>query len=159
MQDTRKTVGFIQDFVPEREGVQSPNYGWPKKCPKCTGSPVQDEVLLRTSLKRSRKKRSFHGWFFDTQNTFHLMVRGLKTAFFMSFTPILYRCPTILWQEEELGILVVGWKWLFFLCEIRFRTRTRKGDRKMVLGGGVNPYGSSILRVPCLIFICVPWQS
>ena len=129
MQDTRKTVGFIHDFVPEKEGVQSPNYGWPKKCPKCTGSPVQDEVLLRTSLKRSRKKRSFHGWFFDTQNTFHLILKRLKNAFFISFTPLIFCYLTSLWQcsstKKELGILVQGGlirlSQEFFMTDPRFQ--------------------------------------
>ena len=51
----------------------------------------------------------------------YLIVRGLKNAFIMSFTPLLYRYPTILWQsreqqqveKEEMRILVVGWKFLF----------------------------------------------
>ena len=51
----------------------------------------------------------------------YLIVRGLKNAFIMSFTPLLYRYPTILWQSreqqqvetEEMRILVVGWKFLF----------------------------------------------
>ena len=51
-------------------------------------------------------------WLFDTQNTFHPIVMGLKNAFFMSFMLLLYRYLTILWQESstrgELGILVVG---------------------------------------------------
>ena len=32
---------------------------------------------------------------FDTQGTFYLIVRGLKNAFFMSLTPMLYRYSTI----------------------------------------------------------------
>ena len=51
-------------------------------------------------------------WFFDTQNIFYLIVKGLKNAFFMSFRLLLYHYPTVLWQEsltrEELGNLVVG---------------------------------------------------
>ena len=34
--------------------------------------------------------------FFDTQNTVHLTVKGLKDAFFIIFTPLLYLDPTIL---------------------------------------------------------------
>ena len=54
------------------------------------------------------------------------IVRGLKNAFLMPLTPLLYRYLTVLWQsssgsKEELGILVVGWKWLFW-CKIHFRT-------------------------------------
>ena len=56
-------------------------------------------------------------WFFDTQNTFYLIVRGLKNAYFMSITPLLYRFLTILWQSsnirEKLGILLFWWKLLF----------------------------------------------
>ena len=55
-------------------------------------------------------------WFFDTQNNFYLIVKGLKNAFFMSFRLLQYRYPTILWQESstrvKLEILVVRWKWL-----------------------------------------------
>ena len=44
-------------------------------------------------------------WFFDTQNTFYLIVRGLKNAFFMPFMLLLYRLvyryPTILWQSSS----------------------------------------------------------
>ena len=40
-------------------------------------------------------------WFFDTQNTFHHFVRGLKNAFFMSLTPLLYRYQIILWQSSS----------------------------------------------------------
>ena len=70
----------------------------------------------------------FNGiWLYDTQNTFYLIVRGLKNAFLMPLTPLLYRYLTVLWQsssgsKEELGILVVGWKWLF-RCKIHFRTQ------------------------------------
>ena len=59
---------------------------------------------------------------FDTQNTFYLIVRDLKNAFFMSLTHLLCRYPTILWKSNkkqlgEMGIYVVeGW-------------------------GGFNPYG------------------
>ena len=64
-------------------------------------------------------------WFFDTHNTFYLIVRGLKNAFSVSLTPLLYRFLTILWQRsnirEELGILLVWWKLLFFFCKIRFK--------------------------------------
>ena len=62
----------------------------------------------------------------DTQNTSYLIVRGLKSALLMPLTPLLYRYLTVLWQrssgsKEELGILLVGWKWLFW-CKIHFRT-------------------------------------
>ena len=40
-------------------------------------------------------------WFFDTQKTFFLIVRGLENAFFMSLTPLLYCYPTILWQSSS----------------------------------------------------------
>ena len=49
--------------------------------------------------------------FFDTQNTFFLIVRGLKNASLMPFTPLLYHYLTVCDRaaaEEELGILVVG---------------------------------------------------
>ena len=54
-------------------------------------------------------------WFYDTQNTFYLIVRGLKNAFLMPFMPLLFCYMTVLWQssissKEELGILVVGGK-------------------------------------------------
>ena len=39
--------------------------------------------------------------FFDTLNAFYLIVRGPKNAFFMSFTPLLYRYATILWQSNS----------------------------------------------------------
>ena len=44
----------------------------------------------------------------------------------MPLAPLLYRYLTVLWQsssgsKEELGIFVVGWKWLF-CCKIHFRT-------------------------------------
>ena len=63
-----------------------------------------------------------------TQNTFYLIVMGLKNAYLMPLTPLLYRYLTILWQsssisKKELGILVVGWKWLFW-CKIHFRTHS-----------------------------------
>ena len=49
-------------------------------------------------------------WFFDTQNTFYLIVRDLKNAFFMPFAPLLYRYLTIFdraaaSRKEELGIV------------------------------------------------------
>ena len=86
----------------------------------------------------------FNGiWLYDTQNTFYLIVRGLKNAFLMPLTPLLYRYLTVLWQSssgsrEELGILVVRWKWLFW-CKIYFRTyiiiikvkSTQKNNKKL----------------------------
>ena len=65
-------------------------------------------------------------WFFDTQNSFYIIVRGLKNAFFMPLTPLLYCYMAVLWQsssgsKEELVSLVVGWKWLF-KWKIHFRT-------------------------------------
>ena len=56
----------------------------------------------------------------------HFIVVGLKNEFLMPLTFLLYRYLTILWQsssgsKEELGTLVVGWKWLF-LCKLNFRT-------------------------------------
>ena len=39
--------------------------------------------------------------FFDTQNTFYLIVRGLKNAFFMPFKPPLHHYPTILWKSNS----------------------------------------------------------
>ena len=69
-------------------------------------------------------EQGFNGiWLYDTSNTFYLILRGLKNALFIPFTPPLYRHPTILWQssskqyyeKEELGILEVGWKWLFIV--------------------------------------------
>ena len=65
-------------------------------------------------------------WFFDTQNTFYLIVMGLKNAFLMPLIPLLYHYLTVLREsssssKEELGILVVGWKWLFW-CKIHFKT-------------------------------------
>ena len=49
-------------------------------------------------------------WFFDTQNTFHLFVRGLKNAYFMSLITLLYRYLTILWQSSsnQWGALMIG---------------------------------------------------
>ena len=52
-------------------------------------------------------------WFFDTQNTLFLIVRGLKNTFFMPIMPLLYCYPTIFdrataSRKEELGFLVVG---------------------------------------------------
>ena len=35
------------------------------------------------------------GLLYDTQNTFHLIVKGLKNAFLMSLTPLLYRYLTV----------------------------------------------------------------
>ena len=48
-----------------------------------------------------------------TQNTFYLIVKGLKDAFFMPFAPPLYRYPTMTMtaavnSKEELGIQEVG---------------------------------------------------
>ena len=43
---------------------------------------------------------SIEFWFLDTKNTFDLIVRGLKNAFCMSLTPLLYHYPTILWQSS-----------------------------------------------------------
>ena len=62
---------------------------------------------------------------YDTQNTFYLIVRGLTNAFLMPLRPLIHCYLTVLWQsssgsEEELGILGVGWKWLFW-CKIHFR--------------------------------------
>ena len=50
-------------------------------------------------------------WFFDTQKTFYIIVRGLENGFFMPLTPLLYWYLTVLWQsssgsKEEVGILV-----------------------------------------------------
>ena len=61
-------------------------------------------------------------WVFDTQNTFYLIVRGLKMH--LPLTPLLYRYLIVLWQscsggKEKWGILVVGWKWLFWLHLIK----------------------------------------
>ena len=50
-------------------------------------------------------------WFFDTQNTFYLIVRGLKNAFFMPFSWLSK------WGAGFLQMIpVVAWK----LCKIRF---------------------------------------
>ena len=59
--------------------------------------------------------------------THHLIVRGLKNAFFIPFTPPLYRYPTMTMtaavnSKEELGIQEVGWKWISFMCKICFWT-------------------------------------
>ena len=77
-------------------------------------------------------------WLYDTQNTFYLIVRGLKNAFLVPLTPLLYRYLTVLWQssscsKEKLGILLVGWggegeggghkKWLF-IKQINYVTNT-----------------------------------
>ena len=40
-------------------------------------------------------------WFFDTQNTFNLIVRGLNNAFFHVHNASAYRYPTILWQSSS----------------------------------------------------------
>ena len=88
-------------------------------------SPKQDKV--REVIKKrifcgqaDRKKMwkiwpiFFNGiWLYDTQNTYHLIVRGLKNAFLMPLSPLLYCYLTLLWQsssgsKEELGILLVG---------------------------------------------------
>ena len=42
---------------------------------------------------------SIENWFFDTQNTFDLIVRGLKNALFLSLTPLLYVYLTIDQQQ------------------------------------------------------------
>ena len=44
---------------------------------------------------------SIEFWFFDTQNTFYLIVRGLKSAFFMSVTSPVYCYSMILWQSSS----------------------------------------------------------
>ena len=54
-------------------------------------------------------------WFFDTQNSFQLNMKGVKNEFFMPLTPLLCHNLTILWQssrdsKEESGILVLGRK-------------------------------------------------
>ena len=57
-------------------------------------------------------------WFFDTQNTFHLLVRGVKMHFSCPFRDclIFLQCcyPSFLWQNStsmlELRIVGVGWK-------------------------------------------------
>ena len=74
------------------------------------------EIFI-ASLGKASKKRIFYGQadrrgkcenfdpffieirFFDTQNTFFLIVKVLKDAFFMSFTLLLQRYPTIFGQE------------------------------------------------------------
>ena len=86
-------------------------------------------------------------WLYNTQNTFYLIVGGLKNAFLMPLTPLLYHYLTVLWQsssssKEELGILVVGWKWLFW-CKIHFRLHkfiiqdkkhNNKNSQKTIIG-------------------------
>ena len=51
--------------------------------------------------------------------------KGSQKCIFNAFNAPLYRYPTVLWQsssgsKEEVGILVVGWKWLF-CSKIHFR--------------------------------------
>ena len=58
-------------------------------------------------------------WFFDTQNTFNLIVRGLKNAFFLLYALYCYLSMTMtaaVNSKEELGIQEVGWKWLRYFC-------------------------------------------
>ena len=57
-------------------------------------------------------------WFFDTQNTFYLIVKGLKNAFLYPFRlhytairPYFDRAAAS--SKEEMEIRVVGWRWLF----------------------------------------------
>ena len=55
-------------------------------------------------------------WFFDTQNTFYLILKGLKNAFSYSFLEgRAGLLQMIIWWDcmMELGILVVWWKFLF----------------------------------------------
>ena len=49
----------------------------------------------RKQMWKSLPISSIEIWFFDAQNTFYLIVRGLKNAFFWPITPPLYRYPTI----------------------------------------------------------------
>ena len=57
-----------------------------------------------------------------------LIVRGLKNAFFMSLTPLLYLYLTILWnsKSKQKGRIGDTRSWMnmtFFLCKICFRTQ------------------------------------
>ena len=66
--------------------------------------------------------------FLDTHNTFYLIVKGLKNAFFMPLTPPLYRYSTILWQSSEPTVKNIrdsrSWmKMTFFLCIICIRQK------------------------------------
>ena len=58
-------------------------------------------------------------WFFDTQNTFHLIVKALKNAFFMPYL-WLQMITQRGWPLAN-NHLVGGWI-AFSLCKIRFRT-------------------------------------
>ena len=68
----------------------------PKKDRKiwaCLGFLNVFQNLLSSSGEASKKLWSFfiEIWFFDTQNTFYLIVKDLKNAFFMPFTPPLFQ--------------------------------------------------------------------
>ena len=93
-----------------------------KKNENFTVSPVGPD---RKQMRRFWPIFFYGIWLYDTQ---HILshCEGSQNAFLMPLTPLLYHYLTVLWQsssssKEELGILVVGWKWLFW-CKIHFRT-------------------------------------
>ena len=69
-----------------------------------TWSILNANITVHYRLRRVVKKREhftarltiIESWFFDTQNTFHLIVKGLENAFFMPFS----------WLSKP-----ASWKW------------------------------------------------
>ena len=107
----------------------------------------------------------FNGiWLYDTQNTFYLIVRGLKNAFLMPLTPLPYRYLTVLWQstsgsKKELGILVVVKCSFFWRLPLPFLSNGHRGtlfSTLFFLSDGWK-YNSAVCeRAPLACFLTLP---
>ena len=78
------------------------------------------DPLHRMYIATRQKKRIFYSMILKTH---FISLWGVSKIHFYC---IFLLCYTVLWQsssgsKEELGILVIGWKWLFW-CKIHFRT-------------------------------------
>ena len=128
--------------------------------------PVQFKLIL--GLQRGFLTQCFRrNWLKEQRDilnckTFLTTCISLKIKILLPADLTLRRfCCTVLWQsssssKKELGILVVGWKWLFW-CKIHFRTHriiiwdqkntpkkfSQKTDREV----GVNAYGQPKISV------------
>ena len=48
----------------------------------------------------------------NTQNTVYLVVKNLKNALLIPFTPLLYCYPTVLWQSSSISNVSKSWEFL-----------------------------------------------
>ena len=95
---------------------------------------------------------------------FYHIVRGLKNAFLMPLTPLLYRYLTVLWQsssgsKKELGILVVVKCSFFWRLPLPFLSNGHRGtlfSTLFFLSDGWK-YNSAVCeRAPLACFLTLP---